>query len=111
MLRFAFALLGVLLVGVSFVRGANAAPTRHVAPPVLAAAFVRTSYAPGQLAELRVLGRVRRLELQVLRAGAERAWASVGRPWAPPVQVRFRGGAVNMLRVRLGAWPSGLYLA
>jgi len=99
---------GMLFVGVSFARDADAATTRP-APPVLAAAFAATSYAPGQLAKLRVLGRIRRLEVQVLRGGAERAWSSIGRPWGPPVQVRFRGGSVNTLRVRLGAWPSGAY--
>ena len=79
--------------------------------PALSAAFVATSYAPGQLAELRVLGHVHRLELQVVRAGAERAWSSVGRPWGPPQRLLFRGGTVNTVRLRLGDWSSGLYFA
>jgi hypothetical protein len=100
-----------LLLAVAIVHNAAAASKPSASPPALSAAFVATSYAPGQLAELRVLGHVRRLELQVLRAGAERAWSSVGRPWAPPVQLRFRAGSVNTVRLRLGAWTSGLYFA
>jgi hypothetical protein len=96
-----------LLLAVVFVHDAVAASK----PPALSAAFVTTSYAPGQLAELRVLGHIRRLELQVIRAGAERGWSSVGRPWGPPVQLRFRAGAVNTVRLRLGNWTSGLYFA
>jgi hypothetical protein len=79
--------------------------------PGLSAKFTATSYAPGQLAELRVSGRARLLELQVLRAGAEHAWSSVGRPWAPPQPLRFRRGTVNTVRLRIGGWPSGLYFA
>ena len=56
-----------------------------------------------------MLGRVQRLELQVLRAGAERGWSSVGRAWGPPIHVRFRRGSENTVRVRLGMWQSGLY--
>src|SRR4051794_41792760 len=97
---------GMLFVGVSFARDADAATTRP-APPVLAAAFAATSYAPGQLAKLRVLGRIRRLEVQVLRGGAERAWSSIGRPWGPPVQVRVRGGAGNTPRGRAGGVAGG----
>jgi hypothetical protein len=100
-----------LLLAVAFVHDAAAASKPSARPPALSAAFVATSYAPGQLAQLRVLGRVRRLELQVLRAGAERAWSSVGRPWGPPEHLRFRAGTVNTVRLRLGNWTSGLYFA
>ena len=99
----------VALIAVSVVRDADAAPSQPAQVPALSAVFAATSYAPGQLAKLRVLGRVRRLELQVIRAGAERKFSSVGRPWGPPVQYRFRRGSENIVRVRLGAWPSGLY--
>jgi hypothetical protein len=88
-----------------------AGPASAAHRPVLAVAASATSYAPGQLATLRVIGRMRVVEVQVLRAGAERAWSSVGRPWGPPERVRFRSGGVNTLRIRLGAWPSGLYFA
>jgi hypothetical protein len=99
----------VVLIAVSAVRDADAAPSQPALVPALSAVFTATSYAPGQLAKLRVLGRVRRLELQVIRAGAERKFSSVGKPWGPPVQYRFRRGSENTVRVRLGAWPSGLY--
>jgi hypothetical protein len=101
-----------MLLAASVVHVAGAEPRSSAAPGVaLSAAFVATSYAPGQLAELRVLGHVRRLELQVIRAGAERGWSSVGRQWGPPVQLRFRAGTVNTVRLRLGNWTSGLYFA
>jgi hypothetical protein len=106
------AIVLALLLGGAVVHGAGAAPSSKRAPlPALSATFVATSYAPGGLAELRVIGHVRRLELQVLRAGAERAWSSAGRLWGPPQRLRFRGRTVNTVRVRLGVWPSGLYFA
>jgi hypothetical protein len=98
-------------LSVSLVQDGGAAPAQRAALPALSAAFAATSYAPGQLAELRVLGHVRSLELQVLRAGAERAWSSVGRPWGPPLRLRFRKGTDNTVRLRLGDWSSGLYFA
>ena len=100
-----------LLLAVVVVTGATAAMKPSAAPVAVSAAFSATSYPPGGLAELRVLGQVRRLELQVIRAGAERGWSSVGRPWGPPVQIRFRAGSVNTVRLRLGVWSSGLYFA
>jgi hypothetical protein len=105
------ALGATLLLAGSLVSGADPAPKPPEAPPALLAAFVATSYAPGQVAELRVLGRVRQIELQVLRAGAEHAWSSVGRPWGPPVELRFRSGTENTVKLRLGLWSSGLYFA
>jgi hypothetical protein len=54
---------------------------------------------------------VHRLELQILRAGAERAWSSVGRPWGPPQRLDFRRLGDNTVHVRVGAWTSGLYFA
>jgi hypothetical protein len=79
--------------------------------PAVSARFTQTSYAPGRIAELRVTGGVRRFQLQILRAGAERAWSSAGREWGPPQRLLFRNGCVNTVRVRLGAWSSGLYFA
>jgi hypothetical protein len=90
---------------------ARAAPSGRATLPALSAAFLATSYAPGQLAALRIFGRVRRLELQIERAGAERAWSSVGRPWGPPQRLRIRRGSVNIVRLRVGPWSSGLYFA
>jgi hypothetical protein len=105
------ALSVALLLCVGVVHDAAGGAKPRAAAPVLAATFLATSYEPGQLAALRVFTHVRRLELQVLRAGAERAWSSVGRPWGPPQQLRFRRGTVNTVRLRLGAWASGLYFA
>ena len=65
---------------------------RAGAAPALTATFLATSYAPGQLAELRVRGHVRQLTLQILRAGAERGWSSVGRPWARAAAAVPRAG-------------------
>ena len=88
-----------------------AAATGSTLNPSLAAAFSATSYAPGRVATLRVKTPVRALVLQIERAGAERAWSSVGRPWGPPQHIRFRRSGVNFVRVRLGYWSSGLYFA
>jgi hypothetical protein len=106
-----WALAIATLLATSFAHAATAATAEPVLHPALTATFLATSYAPGQLAELRVRGRVRQLTLQILRAGAERAWSSVGRPWAPPQRLRFRAGTVNNVRLRLGNWSSGLYFA
>ena len=46
-----------------------------------------------------------------MRAGAERGWSSVGRPWGPPQTWRLGRGDVHRLIVRPGAWQSGLYFA
>ncbi|MGZ4333603.1 MAG: N,N-dimethylformamidase beta subunit family domain-containing protein [Gaiellaceae bacterium] len=86
-----------------------AAPTNTTIHPAFTAVFTATSYSPGRIATLRVTTPVRTLELQVLRAGAERAWSSVGRNWGPPQHIRFRRTGVNLVRVRVGQWSSGLY--
>jgi hypothetical protein len=85
-----------------------AAKPRHL---VLAASFEATSYAPGERAKRVVRGKPKRLELQILRAGAERDWSSVGRPWGPPRTLRLGRGQVHRVGVRMGNWTSGLYLA
>jgi hypothetical protein len=79
--------------------------------PGFTAVFSTTSYTPGGVATLRVTTPTRVVDLQILRAGAERAWSSVGRPWGPSVRIRFRRPGVNLVRVRLGQWSSGLYFA
>jgi hypothetical protein len=87
------------------------APAQTVQAPLLAATFVSVSYAPGERARLVVRTRFRRLELQIIRAGAERGWSSAGRPWGPPRTVMLGPGLVHGLTVRPGAWQSGLYFA
>jgi hypothetical protein len=101
------AVVAVALTGSS----SAAAPKETPLHPYFTAVFSSTSYAPGSLATLRVITPVHDLDLQILRAGAERAWSSVGRPWGPVRHIRFRRLGVNLVRVRLGAWASGLYFA
>ena len=79
--------------------------------PYFTAVFSTTSYSPGTIATLKVITPVHNLDLQILRAGAERAWSSVGKPWGPVQHIRFRHTGANLVRVRLGAWQRGLYFA
>ena len=79
--------------------------------PLLEAVFKATSYAPGERAGLTVRTHFRRLQLQIMRAGAERGWNSVGRPWGPPRVVVLGPGLVHRIIVRPDAWQSGLYFA
>jgi len=79
--------------------------------PSLSASFTHTAYVPGQLAELVVRGRGGRFQLQILRAGAERSWSAVGRPWGPERTLLVGRGKLHRLFVRMGAWDSGLYFA
>jgi len=97
-------------VALALATRAAAAPESPLRPE-LTAVFSATSYDAGGLARLRVVGPYRRLELQILRAGAERKWSSVGRPWGPAKALRFRRTGRNTVLVRLGGWSSGLYFA
>jgi hypothetical protein len=96
---------------VTVVSAGAAAPASKWSPPALTATFTAVSYAPGRPARLIVRTRLKRFELQFMRAGAERGWSSVGRPWGPPQQWRLGRGNVHTLTVRPGAWQSGLYFA
>jgi hypothetical protein len=79
--------------------------------PELSATFTHTTYVPGQRAELVIRGSARRYTLQVIRAGAERAWSSVGKPWGPARNLKLTRGDVHHVFVRIGAWDSGVYFA
>jgi hypothetical protein len=82
------------------------------------AAFRARSYAPGQLARLRVSADAHVLALQLFRSGPEEG--NTNRPdemkgvaMAPPRRIKWdklrnRTGTIT---VRLGDWPSGLYFA
>jgi len=75
------------------------------------AAFTRTRYRPGATAHLVVRTDAARLTLEVFRAGArglrtDRDAAAIGLRVAPPRAVR-----PGTIALRVGAWPSGLYLA
>jgi hypothetical protein len=106
--RLAVAVVALIAITTGASRAAQpASPLR----PVLTARFAATSYAPGERADLLVRSPFRRLELQILRGGAERAWSSVGRLWGPARAVTVRPGATSRIVLRPGAWPSGLYFA
>ncbi len=89
----------------------SSASAQPAATPVLSATFTAVAYAPGQRADLLVRTNVKQLELQIIRAGAERGWSSVGRPWGPPSTVVLDTRPVHHLVVRPGPWQSGLYFA
>ena len=82
------------------------------------AAFRRRSYAPGQLARLRVSADAHVLAVQIFRCGAETA--NTDRPdemkgvaMAPPRRIKWNklSSRTGTITVRLGDWPSGLYFA
>jgi len=83
--------------------------------PTVEAAFPRESYAPGNVARLVIWSHGRNVTLQVLRAGTEseniRAQdVMLGSPVTPPLRI----GDVSpgrVIRIAIGAWPSGLYFA
>ena len=62
-------------------------PLNTALHPAFTAVF-SDAYAPSGIATLRVTSAVKNLDLQILRAGAERAWSSVGRPWGPSTTSR-----------------------
>ena len=93
-------------------RDTRAQPTRR---PTVEAAFARESYASGDLARLVVWTRGRRASLEVFRAGTERV-SIIPRDLmlGSPVSTKRQVGDVangDVIRVRIGEWPSGLYFA
>src|SRR6478736_505878 len=111
LLRACVAAAGCAAVAATIVPAGAAATEGKWSPPALTARFTSVSYAPGAPARLIVRTHTKRLELQFMRAGAERGWSSVGRPWGPPQMWRLGRGDVHTLTVRPGAWQSGLYFA
>ena len=82
------------------------------------AGFTRPSYAPGQLAFLRVSTDAPSLSLEVFRAGPEQVPTYPdnvmnGVPVAQPISLDWsrRRDAPEAIRFRVGAWQSGLYYA
>jgi hypothetical protein len=80
------------------------------------AAFGARSYAPGQLARLRVSADAKALSLQVFRAGGEnsntdRLNEMKGVAVAPPRRLRWQrlSNRPASVKIRIGDWPSGLY--
>ncbi len=89
------------------------APTVVELTPGVEAAFPRESYAPRSTAELRLYTREQSLRLQIFHSGPEgtRTIDNItmhGEPMTKPVAV---GKGRRTIRVRIGAWPSGLYFA
>jgi hypothetical protein len=116
--RFLGGLLGVALlpcgalgVGPSVARAAERTATRSQAPE-MTALFAQPSYAPGQVARLRVVADATRLTVQPV-AGFSRSsnpYAPIAKDPAvgPARTVAWRPGA-GTLTVRIGRWPSGVY--
>jgi hypothetical protein len=83
--------------------------------PTVRASFPRESYRPGDSARLIVASRATGVEIQIFRAGVEdtKILANdlmLGRPMTKPTLLaRTRAGEV--VRVSIGAWPTGLYFA
>ena len=83
----------------------------------LEAAFPRRSYAPGELAELRISADTASLRLQVFYYSSQvappgRDFKTAGTAMTSPVRVDWRGhrdGPGRLRLVRAGNWPSGLY--
>ena len=75
--------------------------------PGVHAVFAEQSYAPGDLASLRVRN-PGRLTLRIFRAGRRSLRDDTLRGDAVTRPVRCRGA---VLRIRIGDWPSGLYYA
>jgi hypothetical protein len=91
------------------------APTRAELLPSVEAAFSRESYAPGETAKLVISNRAHGLRLQVLRSGPERTVTRSnstmnGVPVTPKVAVGSSDGR-RVVDVKIGRWPSGLYVA
>ncbi len=79
----------------------------------VAAAFSRRSYRPGAFAVLELWGRYERLRIQVLRIGPAARKASgneaiIGMPMGAELRV---AGSSRSVRLRMGDWASGLYVA
>jgi hypothetical protein len=98
--------LAAMVAGVAAVAPAAAHHTETTAM------FARTSYAPQSTAELRVTAGGNRLTVQPLSAlparGGRRSSIFHDPPVGPARIIRWRPGT-HTIRVRIGAWPSGVY--
>jgi hypothetical protein len=87
-------------------------PTRR---PTVEAAFARESYAAGDVAKLVLWTGGRRVVVQIFRAGTETVGIKARDVMlgAPVSRAIAEGDVVrdNVLRLRVGEWPSGLYFA
>ena len=83
--------------------------------PAVAATFLRDSYRPGSTATLVLWRRERAVTLRVYHSGPETRptlgnITMYGVPVSAPVRLGAHA-AHEPIRVRIGAWPSGLYFA
>jgi N,N-dimethylformamidase beta subunit-like, C-terminal len=100
-------LIGLALAAVLAVPGGTAAGSPPRAAATLAAWFTQCSYRPGDRATLAVEGAGTRLTVSVEHVGGGSARPVAGRLVLAPRS--FAGhGAVEL---RIGPWPSGLYVA
>jgi hypothetical protein len=94
-------LAGALLAGAPASAGGESAPE---------AAFVRRSYAPGELALLKIWRGSART-VRIFRVGAARPRAKRDPLAGSPVTPAFRVDGRSRIRLEIGDWPSGFYVA
>jgi hypothetical protein len=105
----AVAVAGVVLLGpgkMKVFRGVETDP-----PNTVVAGFPARSYRAGDVAELAVHTPARKLKLEFLQAGPERARASSGMGGVPITsrrEIDWRGGS-GVVQLGIDHWPSGLY--
>jgi hypothetical protein len=91
------------------------APTPSELVPAVEAAFPHESYAPGETARLVISNRARGIRLQLFHSGPERIvtrsnLTMYGVPVTAPRSIGSSSGH-RLVAVRIGHWPSGLYVA
>ena len=91
------------------------APTPTELTAAVEAAFSRESYAPRETAKLVISNRARGIRLQIFQSGSERivTRSNLTMNGVPVTGSRSIGSSSGhrVVRVQVGAWPSGLYLA
>ncbi|MET0560661.1 MAG: N,N-dimethylformamidase beta subunit family domain-containing protein [Gaiellaceae bacterium] len=91
------------------------APTRAELAPAVEAAFVLESYAPRETAKLVISDRARGIRLQIFQSGPESivTRSNLTMNGVPVTGSRSIGSSSGrrVVRVQVGAWPSGLYFA
>jgi hypothetical protein len=91
------------------------APTRAELVPAVEAAFALESYAPNETAKLVISNRARGIRLQIFQSGPESivTRTNLAMNGVPVTKTRSIGSSSghHVVRVQVGAWPSGLYFA
>src|SRR5262245_36451589 len=91
------------------------APTPIELTPGVEASFPRQSYAPGEVADLKLFNKAQGLRLQIFHSGPEhhRTYGyneMQGIPVTPARRIGSSNGHLSV-RVRIGNWPTGVYFA